>query len=187
MVLPWDELNNLQTKIEQTLTFEQTETGIKQKFDRDKCLDIIYDYLVYCYVMGVDNTNEQLSSSIKANDKEMRDTIYKKVAGKDYKERIEEYADNGDLMSIMKVAETEGHRDMNTASLVTANKAGARYKRWVTMNDDRVRDTHDYLEGMTVPIDRMFVTYNGDMTMFPGEFGIADEDINCRCTLSYTY
>lgn len=187
MTFPWDELNNIQAKIEQTLIFENTESGVKAKYDKEKCLDIIYDYLVYSYVMGVDNANEDLSASVTVNEDDMRKTIYKKVAGKDYKERIEGYAEDGDLMAIMRVAETEAHRDMNEGAIRTARVAGARFKRWCTVNDDRVRDSHSYLEGMTIPTDRKFVTYTGASTMYPGEFGEADEDVNCRCWLTFSY
>lgn len=196
MTLPWDELNNIRSRIEQTMILVPGEPGKQEagftglpviRYDKEKVLDIVYDYLVYAYLMGVDNVNEELSTSIRANDKEMRESIFKKIAGKNFKERVEEYAEQGDLESIMRVAETDAHRNMEDASQKTARKAGAKYKTWRTMGDDRVRDTHDYLEGMKVGIDQKFVTYNGDATMYPGEFGIAEEDCNCRCWLTYQY
>lgn len=188
MILPWDELNNIRAKVEQTAYFVQSDEALPvMRFDKEKALDIIYDYLVYAYLMGVDNVNEELSTSIRANDKEMRESIFKKIAGKDFRERVEEYADKGDIEGIMKVAETDAHRNMEDASQRTAKKAGAKKKTWRTMGDDRVRDTHDYLDGMTLPIDQRFVTYTGDSTMYPGEFGVAEEDCNCRCTCIYSY
>ena len=54
-------------------------------------------------------------------------------------------------------------------------------KHWVTMRDDKVRDTHDYLEGTEVPFNEDFYTYNGDHAPFPGMFGVPEEDVNCRC------
>ena len=54
-------------------------------------------------------------------------------------------------------------------------------KTWKSMKDDKVRDTHDYLDGMTVGFDEDFYTYNGDHAKYPGLFGVPEEDVNCRC------
>ena len=53
------------------------------------------------------------------------------------------------------------------------------------MLDDRVRDTHDYLEGVEVGLDDEFYTYLGNKAMFPGQFGVAEEDVNCRCWVTF--
>jgi uncharacterized protein with gpF-like domain len=53
------------------------------------------------------------------------------------------------------------------------------------MLDPRVRDSHDYLEGVTVSMDSEFFTYNGNHTYYPCQFGVPEEDINCRCWLEY--
>lgn len=182
MTLPWDELNVIRSRIESAEEF--TESGVK-KYNREKCLDIIFDYLTYAYAMGVDNVNENMSSSFAVQDAEMRSVINRKVAGKDFTERVTEYAEKGDLEAIMRVAEADAHRVLNTASLNTAKKAGARFKTWVTMMDDKVRDTHDYLQAMTVGINDRFVTYDGDSASFPGDFEYAENNVNCRCTLVF--
>lgn len=55
-------------------------------------------------------------------------------------------------------------------------------KRWVTVQDERVRDSHAELHGMTVPVDEEFP--NG--LMFPGDpSGPPEEVYNCRCTLEW--
>lgn len=183
MILPWDELNTISVKIQATET--GTDESGKKRYDKEKCLDIIFDFLVYSYTLGVDNVNENMSTSYAPQDAEMRRVINQKVAGRDFTERVTEYAEKGDLDAILKVAETDAHRVLNTASYETAKKAGAKYKTWVTMMDDRVRDTHDYLLAMTIPMDDYFVTYNGDKALRPGDFGIPEEDINCRCILTF--
>lgn len=179
MTLPWDELNNLRARIESTKTAEG--------YDTERVTDIIYDYLVYAYVMGVDNVNESLSTSIKPNDREMRESINRKVADKDYKQRIAEYAPSGDIESIMRVAETDAHRVMEESSLSTAQKSGAKYKVWHTMEDPLVRDEHIPLDKVKVPIKDKFVTWDGYMADRPGAFGIPELDINCRCYLTFTF
>jgi hypothetical protein len=52
------------------------------------------------------------------------------------------------------------------------------------MKDDRVRDPHVYMEGMTVGLDDEFYTYTGDTTKYPGGFGVPELDINCRCYIT---
>jgi hypothetical protein len=70
--------------------------------------------------------------------------------------------------------------------LDTAKYAGAKSKTWVTMMDDRVRDTHDYLEGETVGIGEDFYTYDGDHASAPGLFELAENNVNCRCELLFS-
>lgn len=112
-------------------------------------------------------------------------TIDQPIDGKTARERIYEYTESGDVEALIKVADTESHRVYNAGSYDAATSLGLSTKTWVTMNDDRVRDSHDYLEGVTVPIDAEFYTYNGHHTYYPGQFGVPDEDINCRCILWY--
>lgn len=179
MTFPWDELNNLRSRIEATKT--------DGRLNKERVIDIVYDYLVYAYLMGVDNTNEDLSSSIVANDKELRDSVTKTVAGKDYKQRVSEYVDTNDIEAILKVAETDAHRSMEEAALSTARKAGARYKQWNTMEDPRVRDEHVPLDKVRVPVDGKFVTWDGFSADRPGNFGVPELDINCRCYLTFSF
>ena len=50
--------------------------------------------------------------------------------------------------------------------------------------DDKVRDTHMELDGQVVDVNEKFVVPStGNSTESPAAFGIAEEDINCRCTL----
>lgn len=58
-------------------------------------------------------------------------------------------------------------------------------KTWATMEDDKVRDAHQYLDGITVPADAEFYTYDGRHAYGPGLFGDPELDINCRCWLEY--
>ena len=113
--------------------------------------------------------------------------VDEKVAGRNWKERVEDYFSNGGAGDdLIRIAETETHRIANTAALDTAKKAGAKSTTWVTMMDDRVRETHDYLEGETVGIDEEFYTWDGAHAPAPGMFGVPEEDCNCRCELLFS-
>lgn len=58
-----------------------------------------------------------------------------------------------------------------------------RYKTWITVGDERVRESHEGLDGMTIPIDEPFP--NG--LMYPCDpSGTPEETCNCRCWLDYS-
>lgn len=184
MILPWDELNVIRSRVEKQKIEETAEDGGK-KYDAERCIDIVYEYLEMAWTMGVDNVNEDLSTSFVPQDAEMRSAIYQKVADKDFAERIREWSEKGDLDAIMRVADTDAHRIVNRAAYETAKKAGARYKTWICAFHNS-RDTHMALHGTTVGIDDYFVNYNGNKTLYPGAFGIPEEDCNCMCILRFT-
>lgn len=56
-------------------------------------------------------------------------------------------------------------------------------KVWLAALDARTRDTHIEAHGQTVPIDEDF-TVGGGKGPAPGQIGIAEEDINCRCSMT---
>ena len=188
-LLPWDRLNLVRTKIE-SIVIEYEYGGAKRRhIPFRECEDFILEFLIDSYLMGWESAKEQLApegETPSPKTEEMYDCIYRKVAGENFVERIREYAGTGDVESIMRVAETDSHRVFNDSSLTTAKKLGATTKTWNTMMDDRVRDTHEYLESMTVGINDDFYTYDGDHAPAPGQFELPENSINCRCYLTYT-
>lgn len=58
-------------------------------------------------------------------------------------------------------------------------------KVWATMEDERVRTTHEFLDGVGVPLDTLFFTIDGDSARYPGDFTKAENNTNCRCILTY--
>jgi uncharacterized protein with gpF-like domain len=56
-------------------------------------------------------------------------------------------------------------------------------KVWLSALDDRTRETHLAMHDQTVPVGEDFESPDGGTTKAPGQFGIAAEDINCRCSM----
>lgn len=87
----------------------------------------------------------------------------------------------------VRIARTEGHRISSEATYnvqVKAKKKGANIKKqWDSTLDGRTRTTHQYLDGQTVDIDKPFKSADGYEAMYPGGFGVASEDVNCRCVI----
>lgn len=181
-ILPFDELN----RFEATLR-ERFADGKLVKEDEEDIIDEMLDLFLLAYAMGNSVTNDNLSSDYAPSVDDVMKVVDAKVAGKTWRERVEDYfANGGSVDDLVRIAETETHRDANTAAYETAKKAGAKRKTWVTMMDDRVRETHDYLEGMTVSIDDDFYTYDGDHASAPGLFELAENNVNCRCELLFS-
>lgn len=118
--------------------------------------------------------------------------------------RIKQSVD-GDYKKAIRIARTETHRVREAGNIdaaVSVNGAlkdsttGLKMvKTWRTMKDERVRPAkakgrnrqynHRKMDGVTVPVDEEFVLPSGAKTKAPGQSGVAGEDINCRCYLSY--
>lgn len=82
---------------------------------------------------------------------------------------------------LARAAETEGQVSYGAAQDEALRLAGFALKKWVTVGDDRVRDSHYLCESQgAIPVDRRF--HNG--LRFPGDLdGDVGEVANCRCWL----
>lgn len=95
----------------------------------------------------------------------------------------------GDFVKSSRIVRTEGHRVYEQARYDTAVKAVEKtthkmMKRWVSSRDERVRASHQYMDGKEVPIDEDFVNpKTGGRGPHPGAMGTPEDDINCRCTI----
>lgn len=88
------------------------------------------------------------------------------------------------------IARTEGHRIYETTKYDTMEEVHRQLgleKTWHCVGDEKVRHSHQYLDGKTVGFDEEFVSPSGATALRPGEFGVAEDDINCRCWVSYDY
>ena len=89
-----------------------------------------------------------------------------------------------------RIVWTESHRCKEEAQLEAMQKMqekGVEAKRmWVATLDSKTRDTHRALDGQIEDKDGYF-HIRGLKTKAPGMFGIASEDINCRCTTIFVF
>lgn len=116
--------------------------------------------------------------------------------------RISESLD-GDYKKSIRIVRTETHRvresgfndaatELNN-SLKNGTSGYVMAKTWHTMQDNRVRPArqkrakynHIKMDGVTIPIDDLFELPSGATCKAPSQTGVAGEDINCRCYLSY--
>ena len=180
--MPFDELN----KVKEGLSIHFEDGKIRSKADCEDIIDEMLDLFLLAYANGSEVTRSDLGSDYEPSLSDAMKTIDREVAGKTWRERVWDYFDSGGTIAdIERIIDTETHRDANEAAYDTAKKAGATKKTWHCMMLPTSRDTHVYLNGVTAPIDGEFYSFNGGSTQFPGQWDIAEEDVNCLCWLTY--
>jgi len=150
---------------------------------KEEVEDWLEDYLLYAYIEGTDALGQMLSVDAKVNEDKMASAVNndKALDEGSWRDSLAKHIDGGNIGLAKNLAESEFHRVYNEAILDSAKVNGGKYKTWETMMDDRVRETHDYLEGVSIPLEEEFFTYDGDHGMYPGGFQTAEENCNCRC------
>ena len=91
---------------------------------------------------------------------------------------------NTEYNKAIRIVRTESTRISGTAkqnSMEHIETLGIEAKKmWVSSLDNRTRGSHQHLDGQIVGIDEEFEV-NGSTAKAPGGFGVAEEDIHCRC------
>lgn len=93
------------------------------------------------------------------------------------------------LARMYTIARTEGHRVTSESEMdcmqAAKGKGADVVKEWISTLDSVTRQTHVELDGQVRELEEYFVIpSSGAMAMYPGGFGIACEDINCRCCMN---
>lgn len=130
---------------------------------------------------------ESLGLDIKSLKKSVREELSRGIAQSlSYRDMARNLrtAANISFNNAVRIARTEGHRINQESTFNCQREAKKRgceiLKRWDSTLDKRTRRTHQELDGQTVDVDEPF-TIRGYTAMYPSGFGVASEDINCRC------
>ena len=160
-------------------------TSLPDSFD--ELIDTVEAYLIDMYLEGYASVGYMLSDDVERQPDTDRMMLLLGVviAGETLYDRLREYYNNGDVEGIKSVIDTEAHRMWIEGGEDRKDACGAETKTWVTVGDNRVRDNHRYLEGVTIPVDADFYTPDGDIGKAPGLFGTAKNNTYCRCILKY--
>ncbi len=206
-LMPTDELNILRTELDADF-----QGSIEQRKQRKAArIDEILELLILSYMYGNEAGNDMLFGSdfieslgfdvsdftdpnrvIPIDTDSMNGAIFREIAGRNWEQRISDYFDSedGTADDVFRVVDTDAHRVYNDAILNVGERAddpkSPVKKQWITMLDDKVRDTHEYLEGMTVPVNSRFYTFDNDSARYPGDFTMPQNNINCRCRIYLT-
>ncbi len=95
---------------------------------------------------------------------------------------LDKYSDWEDYRA-ERIARTETNHASSQGTLEGYKQAGVAGKEWLTARDAKVRHAHEELDGDIVALDGLF-SADGYQTQAPGLFGVAGQDINCRCRIA---
>lgn len=174
---------------------DETDVGERKKKIADDVIDDVLSLLIGAYKAGVDDISDTFGVDIEADLDDMYEALYFVWGdGMNFENRIRKHVDEDNPDGVILVAETEAHRDFATGQSDSVNQGQQQnkiprdltiVKEWNTMQDERVRDSHEYLQGMRVGLRDEFYTYDGDHAPFPGLFEKVEENANCRCWVEY--
>lgn len=133
----------------------------------------------------------QLSKTLYQNADELKRTLKSEITrgisqGYSYNEISKKITLNSeaDLKKSYRIARTEGGRVQTEAKFECMKRAKANgadvVKEWDSTMDKRTRESHVMLDGQIRELEEPFEVF-GNKAMYPHDFGIASEDINCRC------
>lgn len=183
-ILAFDEINALMTISYNTASVEDISARISQ------IADDLLSLLIKAYKQGIEAISEMLIYELSVDINKMHEAIYTIINGKDFEDRVIDHILADDIAGLLLLADSEYHRVYCTAVDDGAKEYVRAYNRkvektWHTLLDDKVRETHFYLEGNTVALGDEFYTYDNDHAQFPGGFTKAENNVNCRCYLIY--
>lgn len=166
------------------LTSKTLELKKKQEYIEYELYLLLGSY----YIDGLYSTG--LTNDINVSSSDMQSCIYQNIAGKTFKDRVYEYVANNDVKALVRLLDSEAHRVYESAAYKTATDYQVAtgktvVKVWNTQGDLKVRDTHEYIDAIEKKLNEPFITYDLDEAQYPGGFSNAENNVNCRCWLSY--
>lgn len=184
-ILDFDEIHaNTERIVNAYLTSKTLELKNKQEYIEYELYLLLGSY----YIDGLYSTG--LTNDINVSSEDMQSCIYQNIAGKTFKDRVYEYVANNDVKALARLLDSEAHRVYESAAYKTATDYQVTtgktvVKVWNTQGDLKVRDTHEYIDAIEKKLNEPFITYDLDEAQYPGGFSNAENNVNCRCWLSY--
>lgn len=197
-LMPLDELSVVSERIKADFQL----TPEQRKAVKEDRMDEILELLILSYLYGNEAANDMLYRTeietrmqsetetvriVPIDTDSMNGSVYRDIAGENWEQRVSDYYDSedGTADDVIRVLDTDSHRIYNDAIEDVGERSSGRiYKTWETMLDDRVRDTHEWLQSVRVPLNERFYTFDGDSARYPGDFTLPQNNINCRCRIS---
>lgn len=114
----------------------------------------------------------------------LQDAVNEGVGIDEMKRRLREQFEGWTSTKAETIARTEVVGASNSANLAAYQISGlVDAKEWLAVPDSETRETHRALDGQQRGIREAFTSESGNSAQGPGLFGVAAEDINCRCAV----
>jgi uncharacterized protein with gpF-like domain len=192
-------MSNKEREIDKRLlaTYIELDNFVALMFKKESLNDFLEtteSYLIDAYVNGFKDTLTELGQDTALIDEiniipNLQTALEQVEGGMTYRNRIILGYFEYSTAEMQRLITNEYHRVYNTGAYnaaETLQRQGTNIgKRWHTMLDERVRDTHAYLEGDVVLLGDYFYTWDGDRALYPGDFMRPENDIGCRCRITY--
>ena len=181
-ILAFDEINAM------TAYSYQTADNLSAAEKSKQIADDILSMLIGAYQLGIQSASTTLDYDLSVDTSLMYEAIFIMIEGKTFEDRVLDHVMESDISGLQRLVESEYHRVYNTAiedgGMEYTNESNEiAMKTWSTVKDEKVRETHSYLEGQSVPVGSEFYTFDGDHALYPGGFTKAENNINCRCVI----
>jgi SPP1 gp7 family putative phage head morphogenesis protein len=129
---------------------------------------------------------DSVTTILNTNKNDIKNIILRGMADNlptpDIADEISKFYNDRSEYKSMRIARTEVAAASGYGSLEAARQSGiVERKKWLSSRDDRVRDSHQAIDGEEVPLDGTFS--NGCEA--PGVGGDPAETIQCRCVLQF--
>jgi len=167
-----------------TITFgNSTAATIGSSFNQDdvRVQEFILSQTASRVTGKINNTTR------KAIRKQMAEGMLAGESIKSLSSRVNNVFDDADSRRSKIIARTETVRAANFGATAAMEQAGIEQKEWLSSRDGAVRESHapgTGIDGQKVEIGQNFRSpISGAEGPFPGELGVASEDIQCRCTV----
>lgn len=167
--------------------------GMMENMSLTEFLDSAEDILIAAYKRGREDVLAMLDYSFAydLDISKLSSGLNAIQGGMSYVNRIILGFQNYSLKEMQRLMSAEYHRMYNLGAYDVVEEIQridnvAILKEWHTVGDEKVRDTHRFLEGYQVPLDEFFYTFDGDKALYPGGFENPENNIGCRCILIYT-
>ena len=139
--------------------------------------------------------DERIAGHVNDADNKVKELIYDGIVqGQSYSDVAKGIKERFDITASKAetIARTESHRAREMGSMAATIEAAEMginmMRRWLATLDGRTRDTHGAMDGQEIEVYddngefAFFESPEGGSALYPGGFGIAGEDINCRCS-----
>jgi len=179
-------LNGLNTGAEHGQTL-LNKKGVKEISDKVK----------RAFSLWIDNYGLELCKDINnTTKKKLRKALSESIVeGEDLRKQVNKLIEVADglfdddkKVRATLIARTESCSTMNAGSNELYRAEGINYKEWISVQDDRTRDSHLLMDGTVIPITDKFEVpatsqSEGAFMEYPGEPSApAGQCVNCRCT-----
>ena len=163
--------------------YEQTHTGLNFALLKEDELEVLINTPVAGFRLS-ERLNDGVVPDLKKGIKSELERSF--LHGDSYAKTAKRLSQVGaaSYSRAMRIARTEAGRVSSIArqkSQLEAQSLGVEFKKvWSAVFDKRTRHNHQELDGQAVDPEGYF-EIGGNKTLQPKMFGIASEDINCRC------